>query len=256
MRTAAILVASLLAIIGRAAPMSESADNGLQLYKRQILPTLLEEDETSQSDDETEEVEGQVFDKPERGASSFDMSQLSLAVQEMKIPGHGPHSKTGSKSTTGNTEVGDPSSPSSAAPPSAPNNGGSSPPSLQKVVDGDDSEKPSSASVISKSNSRSRVNPPEIDPTKVNLKHVVQRPKHPYTHEPPSNQFQLRKPSYYGGFESKDWTDGNTDQEMDAQEPSTSYQKKSSKFKIPSDVSSRPNTKNFRNADTKANFLD
>ncbi|KAH6577971.1 hypothetical protein BASA60_003818 [Batrachochytrium salamandrivorans] len=225
MRTAAILVASLLAIIGRAAPMSESADNGLQLYKRQILPTLLEEDETSQSDDETEEVEGQVFDKPERGASSFDMSQLSLAVQEMKIPGHGPHSKTGSKSTTGNTEVGDPSSPSSAAPPSAPNNGGSSPPSLQKVVDGDDSEKPSSASVISKSNSRSRVNPPEIDPTKVNLKHV-------------------------------DWTDGNTDQEMDAQEPSTSYQKKSSKFKIPSDVSSRPNTKNFRNADTKANFLD
>ncbi|KAH6594494.1 hypothetical protein BASA61_004002 [Batrachochytrium salamandrivorans] len=208
MRTAAILVASLLATIGRAAPMSESADNGLQLYKRQILPTLLEEDETSQSDDETEEVEGQVFDKPERGASSFDMSQLSLAVQEMKIPGHGPHSKTGSKSTTGNTEVGDPSSPSSAAPPSAPNNGGSSPPSLQKVVDGDDSEKPSSASVISKSNSRSRVNPPEIDPTKVNLKHVVQRPKHPYTHEPPSNQFQLRKPSYYGGFESKDWTDG------------------------------------------------
>ncbi|KAJ1341395.1 hypothetical protein BSLG_004015 [Batrachochytrium salamandrivorans] len=211
--------------------MSESADNGLQLYKRQILPTLLEEDETSQSDDETEEVEGQVFDKPERGASSFDMSQLSLAVQEMKIPGHGPHSKTGSKSTTGNTEVGDPSSPSSAAPPSAPNNGGSSPPSLQKVVDGDDSEKPSSASVISKSNSRSRVNPPEIDPTK------------------------LRKMAH-GGSKDQVSTNKNTDQEMDAQEPSTSYQKKSSKFKIPSDVSSRPNTKNFRNADTKANFLD
>ncbi|KAH6580375.1 hypothetical protein BASA60_002908 [Batrachochytrium salamandrivorans] len=91
MKIAAILVASLLAIAGRAAPMSELADNGLQLYKRQVLPPLLEENEPSQSDDE---MEGEASNKPTKGAGFLKSSRLGAALQKIKLPGHGFRSKS------------------------------------------------------------------------------------------------------------------------------------------------------------------
>ncbi|KAH9274739.1 hypothetical protein BASA83_002944 [Batrachochytrium salamandrivorans] len=381
MRTAAILVASLLATIGTAAPMSESADNGLQLYKRQPLPPLTKDGEPSQSDDETRGVKSRVFGKLAKGVGLFKASRFGAVFQKMKLPGHrrrpksanqeeqsadveelmtggsdsdsdndtpGPFpknvkppqsdvemegEKSDSKSTTEDADVEDPSSspdlslpthfpdplpeyfsslpppssdtlppppspsssgpapppvspisdylsslppppppaspisdylsllpfppppppsppssPSSSgpapppAPPLPPSSGGSSPPSLRKVVNDDDSEKPSSASITPKSDSRPEVQRPIIDISEVNLKPVGQRPKPQHMPKSPSYQFQLRKMAH-GGSKDQVSTDKNTDQETDAQKPSTSYQPKSPEVKIPPAVLSRPDMK-------------
>ncbi|KAH6566495.1 hypothetical protein BASA60_009427, partial [Batrachochytrium salamandrivorans] len=85
MRTAAILVASLLATIGRAAPMSESADNGLQLYKRQPLPPLTKGGEPSQSD---VEMEGGVSNTPAQRVRLPKPKKFGTALKRMKGSGH------------------------------------------------------------------------------------------------------------------------------------------------------------------------
>ncbi|KAH6592218.1 hypothetical protein BASA50_008208 [Batrachochytrium salamandrivorans] len=266
MRTAAILVASLLATIGTAAPMSELADNGLHLYKREPLPPLTKDDETSKLSGEMEGVKGGVFDKLAKGVELLKTSRFGAVFQRMKRPGHGsrpkspnqeeqsadvnelkiedsdndtprlvpknvkpPQSdaemegkKSGSRSTTGDIDMEVPP----PAPPLPPSIGVRSPLNLKKVVDDDDSKKHSPVSITPKTNSGPEVQRPTIDLTKVNLKPVVQRSKPQHMPEPPSYQFQLRKTAH-GGSKGQVSTNKNTDQEMNAQEPSTSYQQKS-----------------------------
>ncbi|KAH9274740.1 hypothetical protein BASA83_002945 [Batrachochytrium salamandrivorans] len=246
MRTAAILVASLLATIGTAAPMSESADNGLQLYKREPLPPLTKDVEPPQLDVEmegkksgsrstTEDIDMEspssspdlslpthfpdplpeylsspssdtLFPPPPPPPSS-SASPISDYLSSLPFPPPPPPSPPSSP----------PSSPSSSgsapppAPPLPPSSGGSSPPSLRKVVNDDDSKKSSPASITSKSNSEPEVQRPTIDLTKVNLKPVGQRPKPQHIPEPPSYQSQLRKMAH-GGSKDQGLTNKNTDQ--------------------------------------------
>ncbi|KAJ1341929.1 hypothetical protein BSLG_003579 [Batrachochytrium salamandrivorans] len=172
--------------------MSESADNGLQLYKREPLPPLTKDVEPSQSD---VEVEGE---------------------------------KSGSRSTTGDIDMEGPAPP--PAPPLPPSSGGSSPSSLRKVVNDDDSKKSSPASITPKTNSGPGVQRPTIDISQAQLKPVVQQPKPQHMPESPLYQFQLPKMAH-GGSKDQVSTNKNTDQETDSQESSTSYQPKSPKSK-------------------------
>ncbi|KAH6560644.1 hypothetical protein BASA50_010738 [Batrachochytrium salamandrivorans] len=128
------------------------------------------------------------------------------------------------------------------APPLPPSNWGRSPLNLKKVVDDDDSKKHSPVSITPKTNSGPEVQRPTIDLTKVNLKPVVQRSKPQHMPEPPSYQFQLRKTAH-GGSKGQSLTNKNTDQEMNAQEPSTSYQQKSPKPEVPSKPKVSPKPK-------------
>ncbi|KAH6592217.1 hypothetical protein BASA50_008207 [Batrachochytrium salamandrivorans] len=310
MRTAAILVASLLATIGTAAPMSESADNGLQLYKREPLPPLTKDGEPSQSDVEMEGVKGKASNNLAKG--DIDMEGLSSSP-DLSLPTHfpdplpeylsSPSSDTlfppppPPPSSSGPvpppapplpgyfsslppppppaSPISDylsslpfppppppsPPSPSSSspvpppAPPLPPSSGGRSPLNLKKVVNDDDSKKHSPASITSKSDSEPEVQRPIIDISEVNLKPMGQRPKPQYPPKPPSYQVRLRKAAH-GGSKDQVSTNKNTDQEMDAQEPSTSYQQKSPKSKIPPAVLARPDLKLIQEAREKANLLN
>ncbi|KAH9248530.1 hypothetical protein BASA81_013785 [Batrachochytrium salamandrivorans] len=246
MRTAAILVASLLATIGTAAPMSESADNGLQLYKREPLPPLTKDGEPSQSDVEMEGVKGKASNNLAKGDIDMEASPISDYLSSLPFPPPPPPS---------------PPSPSSSspvpppAPPLPPSSGGRSPLNLKKVVNDDDSKKHSPASITSKSDSEPEVQRPIIDISEVNLKPMGQRPKPQYPPKPPSYQVRLRKAAH-GGSKDQVSTNKNTDQEMDAQEPSTSYQQKSPKSKIPPAVLARPDLKLIQEAREKANLLN
>ncbi|KAJ1332582.1 hypothetical protein BSLG_008211 [Batrachochytrium salamandrivorans] len=68
--------------------MSESADNGLQLYKREPLPPLTKDGETSQSDGEAEGVKGKASNNLAKGAGLFKTSRFGAIFQKMKLPGH------------------------------------------------------------------------------------------------------------------------------------------------------------------------
>ncbi|KAH6600278.1 hypothetical protein BASA50_002401 [Batrachochytrium salamandrivorans] len=189
MRTAAILVASLLATIGTAAPMSESADNGLQLYKREPLPPLTKDVEPSQSDVEVEgeksgsrsttgdiDMEDTLFPPPPPPPPSSGpapppvspisdylsslppppppASPISDYLSSLPFPPPPPPSPPSSPSSSG------PAPP--PAPPLPPSSGGSSPSSLRKVVNDDDSKKSSPASITPKTNSGPGFSVPQL----------------------------------------------------------------------------------------------
>ncbi|KAJ1332584.1 hypothetical protein BSLG_008213 [Batrachochytrium salamandrivorans] len=192
--------------------MSESADNGLQLYKRQPLPPLTKDGEPSQLDDEAG-VKCRVFGKLAKGVGLFKASRFATAFQKMKLPGHRRRPKSSNQE--------------------------------EQSADVDElktENSDSDTSLTSKTNSRPEVQRPIIDISKANLKPVVQRPKPQHMPESPSYQFQLRKMAH-GGSKDQVSTNKNTDQETDAQESSTSYQQKSPEVKIPPAVLARPDMK-------------
>ncbi|KAH6592215.1 hypothetical protein BASA50_008205 [Batrachochytrium salamandrivorans] len=113
MRTAAILVASLLATIGTAAPMSESADNGLQLYKREPLPPLTKDGETLTTGWRGGGGEMQSFRVRRDSDSDSDNDTPGPFPKNVKPPKSDVEmegKKSGSRSTTEDADVESPSS--------------------------------------------------------------------------------------------------------------------------------------------------
>ncbi|KAH6586833.1 hypothetical protein BASA50_000197 [Batrachochytrium salamandrivorans] len=282
MKIAAILVASLLAITGRAAPTSELADDGLQLYKRQPpppppAPPLPESSPTSKPYDWMAELKGKKSNKLAGESGSAKALQPSGPFQLGQIPEEGVRLKSvnrdkklwdaesGSEDRVikNNDDPNFKPKPKSSsktpgkAPPLPPSNGGRIPSNWRKTADVDSSTKPSSATSASKTNSNIRVKLPDFDPKEVKLKPTTTRKRksEPPTSEPPSYKSRLRKTPNRNDPKGQDADSSDTDEERTGREPSTSHQKKSSQAKTPLKVAPHLKPKPSKEARKKAGLF-
>ncbi|KAH9259503.1 hypothetical protein BASA82_001252, partial [Batrachochytrium salamandrivorans] len=226
MKTAAILVISLLAIIGGAAPAPALDDDNLQLYKRQApppppppppAPPLPPNFVKSKPNDGTKNVKTTVHNRPAGGSGSSRVSQPNGQSQPMQMPKYSiPFESNESEEkalgqwikwrrTPGKTtasvssqqfkivHTGAKGIPLPLSPPPFRNRN-HSPSNWKLPINVGGSKKSSSVATISQTSPSAGGKSPNFDPSQVRLKPVMQKPKpEPPAFEPHLFQIQLRK---------------------------------------------------------------